>query len=141
MRKNEVEKLYKLIEKLDEEVREIFRSIKIEINLEPPRVYVGSFWPSADKKGIYLPFLILNAENRDVIIRKELYSFYYINVSKINLKYLNRDLKKFLEILLSILAEGYKDKTIINCFKQSIKNLKSAYEECNDYVNKIYLSL
>lgn len=141
MGKGELEKLKKLIETLDEEVRETFRSIKIEINLELPRVYIGNFWPSADKKGIYLPFLILHAKNKDTIIRKELYSYYYANLSNTNLKYLSRDLKDFLEMLLSILAVGYKDKSILECFKLSINDLEGAYRSCNDYVSKIYLSL
>jgi len=141
VRKSELEELEKLIETLDEEVRETFRSIKVKIDsLEPPRVDVGSFWPSADKKGIYLLFLILNAENRAEIIRKELYSYYFLKLSNINPKYLPTYLKDFLEMLLSILAENYKDKTILKCLKLSIKDLKSAYRICNDDVSKIYSS-
>jgi hypothetical protein len=142
MRKNELERLYKLIETLDEEVRETFRSIGVEINhLQPPRVYVGNFWPSADREGIYLPFLILNIDDRDIIIKKELYSYYYIKVSNIKLKGLRKNLKNFLEFLLLTLAKDYKDKTIIKCFEISIKDLKSAYRNCNDYIRKIYQSL
>jgi len=44
-------------------------------------------------------------------------------------------------MLLSILAKGYKDKTILKCLKLSINGLESAYKSCNDYVSKIYLSL
>jgi hypothetical protein len=141
--RSELEDLEELLEKSDEEVRETFRSIKVKIDsLEPPRVDIGSFWPSADKKGIYLLFLILNAENRDVIIRKELYSYYFLKLSNINPKYLPEYLKDFSEMLLSILAKGYKDdKTILKCLKLSIKNLESAYISCNDYVSKIYSSL
>jgi hypothetical protein len=142
MRKNELKRLYKLIKESDEEVREIFRSNEIEIdNFEPPRVYVGSFWPSADKEGIYFPFLILNTKDKNRIIKKELYSYYYIKVSNIKPEKLHRDLKNFIEMLLSILAKDYKDKTIIECFKISIKDLESAYRNCKDYVREIYLSL
>jgi hypothetical protein len=140
--KNEIKRLYKLIEAFDEEVRDAFRSIGVKINhLKSPRVYVGNFWPSADKDGIYLPFLILDTEDRDTIIKKELYSYYYIKVSNTKLEGLHRDLKSFLEFLLSILAKGYKDETIIKCFEVSIKDLESAYRNCNDYIMKIYLSL
>ncbi len=142
MRRNELEKLEELLEKSDEEVRETFRSIKVKIDsLEPPRIRIGSFWPSASSKEIYLPFLILNAKNSAEIIRKELYSYYFLKLSNINPKYLPKYLKDFSEILLSILAKGYKDKTILKCLKLSIEDLKSAYRICNDYVNKIYSSL
>jgi hypothetical protein len=142
MKKSELEELKELLEKLDEEVRETFRSIKVKIDsLEPPRVNIGSFWPSASSEGIYLPLLILNAKNRAEIIRKELYSCYFLKLSNTNPKYLPKYLKDFSEILLSILAKGYKDKTILKCLKLSIKDLESAYRSCNDYVSKIYSSL
>ena len=142
MKRSDLEELKELLEKSDEEVRETFRSIKVKIDsLEPPRVDVGSFWPSADKKGIYLLFLILNAKNRAKIIRKELYSYYFLKLSNINPKYLPTYLKDFLEMLLSILAEDYKDKTILKCLKLSIKDLEGAYRICNDNISKIYSSL
>ncbi len=143
MRRSELEKLEELLEKSDEEVRETFRSIKLKINsLKPPRVRIGSFWPSASSEEIYLPFLILNAKNSAEIVRKELYSYYFLKLSNINPKYLPEYLKDFSEMLLSILAKGYKDdKTILKCLKLSIENLKSAYESCSDYVSEIYSSL
>jgi hypothetical protein len=142
VRRSELEELKELLEKSDEEVRETFRSIKIEIDsLKFPRVIIGSFWPSASSEEIYLPFLILNAKNSAEIIRKELYSYYFLKLSNTNPKYLSTYLKDFSEMLLSILAKGYKDKTILKCLKLSIKDLESAYRICENYVSKIYLSL